>query len=125
MPLSEEEQRILQDIERSFYETDPAFARAVEASSLHRHAGRNCKLAAIGFILSLVLLLATFTRLPVLGFTGFLGMVSSAFVFVQNLRRAGGSSVTASGLRQGVSAASTQRLDRLAERWRDKFKREG
>lgn len=124
MPLSEEEQRILQDIERSFYETDPAFARAVETSTLHRHAGRNCKLAAVGFVLSVALLLATFTQVPVLGFVGFLGMVSSTFVFVQNLRRAGGPNVTASGLRQGVGAASSQRLDRLAARWRDRFKRE-
>ena len=31
MPLSEDEQRILDEIERSFYKHDPAFARNVKA----------------------------------------------------------------------------------------------
>ena len=40
MPLSEDEQRILHEIEQQFYETDPALARAVGSTSLYRHAFR-------------------------------------------------------------------------------------
>ena len=49
MPLSEDEQRILDEIERSFYKHDPAFARNVSTATLTRQAGRNCKLAALVF----------------------------------------------------------------------------
>jgi len=86
MPLSEDEQRVLQDIERSFYENDPAFARAVTNNGFD-HASRNCKLAAMCFVLCLVAMLFTFAHYPVAGFVGFLGMVVSAALFVQNLRR--------------------------------------
>ena len=42
VPLSEDEQRILHEIERRFYESDPAFASQVSQTTLYRHAGRNC-----------------------------------------------------------------------------------
>lgn len=87
MPLSEEEQRILQDIERSFYESDPAFARAVGESAPYLHAGRNARFAAAGFVASLAVLLATFTNAPLMGLVGFVGMVVCAAIFVRNVRR--------------------------------------
>jgi len=87
VPLSEDEQRILQDIERSFYENDPAFARAVTEGTLSRHAGRNCKLAGAGFAFSFIFMLVTFTHILLLGFLGFAGMVLCATLFVHNLRK--------------------------------------
>ena len=38
MPLSEDEQRILHQIEQQFYESDPAFAQQVSQTTLYRHA---------------------------------------------------------------------------------------
>jgi hypothetical protein len=89
MPLSEDEQRILQDIERSFYETDPKFAETVGSNSLYRHAGRNCKWAVAAFVVSLAVLLASFIRFPLIGFVGFVGMVAATVIFVKNIRRIG------------------------------------
>ena len=89
MPLSEDEQRILHEIERSFYEHDPAFARGVSKNTLYRHAGRNCKWAALGFAAGLVVLLASFASNLVVGFVGFLLMLGSALVFERNLRKMG------------------------------------
>jgi hypothetical protein len=89
VPLSEDEQRILHEIERSFYEHDPAFAREVSEKTLYRHAGRNCKWAAFGFVAGLVLLLASFASTPVVGFLAFLLMLGSALVFERNLRKMG------------------------------------
>lgn len=86
MPLSEEEQRILQDIERSFYESDPDFAQTVTDGVFNR-AARNTKIAALGFGLSLGVLLMMFARVPVVGLLGFVGMVACAAIFVQNSRR--------------------------------------
>jgi hypothetical protein len=89
MPLSEDEQRILQDIERSFYETDPKFAETVSRTTLYRHAGRNCKWAVVLFVISLVVLVTSFVDFPLIAFLGFMGMVAAAAVFVKNVRRIG------------------------------------
>ena len=89
MPLSEEEQRILHEIERSFYERDPDFARGVSETTLYRHAGRNCKWAALGFLLGLVLVVVSFVTVPLVGFLGFVLMLGFTLVFERNLRKAG------------------------------------
>ena len=89
MPLSEDEQRILHEIEQQFYESDPAFAREVAKTTVYRHAGRNLKWAALGFFVGFAVLIASFSSSVILGFAGFLVMLASAFVFERNLRRMG------------------------------------
>ena len=89
MPLSEDEQRILHEIEQQFYESDPAFARGVGKTTLYRHAGRNLKWAAAGFLMGFALLVTAFASSLFLGFVGFLVMLASAFVFERNLRKMG------------------------------------
>jgi len=56
MPLSEDEQRILADIERQFYEEDPKLAREVSRTSVYSHAGRQLKWAIAGIVVGLVLM---------------------------------------------------------------------
>ncbi|MGH9277988.1 MAG: DUF3040 domain-containing protein [Acidimicrobiales bacterium] len=89
MPLSEDEQRILHEIEQQFYESDPAFAREVAKTTVYRHAGRNLKWAALGFFCGLALLIATFAFNLLLGLAGFLVMLVCAVVFERNLRKMG------------------------------------
>ena len=89
MPLSEEEQRILSEIERRFYASDPKTAHQLSTTTLYRHAGRNCKWAAAGFIAGLAILLVSFASSLILGAIGFLIMLGSAFVFERNLRKMG------------------------------------
>ena len=89
MPLSEHEQRILQQIERSFYEHDPDFADRVRSETVYRHAGRNCKWSALGFVAGFVVLLLTFSSSLLLALAGLLAMFFSAIVFERNLRRMG------------------------------------
>ena len=89
MPLSEDEQRILQEIEQQFYEHDPAFAHNVGSTTLYRHAGRNLKWAALGFLGGFVVLIASFASSWVLGIIGFLVMFGCAAVFERNLRKMG------------------------------------
>lgn len=89
MPLSEDEQRILHQIEQQFYESDPAFAREVGKTTLYRHAGRNLKWASVGFAVGFALLVASFAFSLALGFAGFLVMLGCAFVFERNLRKMG------------------------------------
>src|SRR5207342_366588 len=72
MPLSEDEQRILHQIEQQFYESDPAFAQSVSQSTLYRHAFRRIKWSALMLL-----------------FGGFLIMLAAAFVIEKNARAMG------------------------------------
>ncbi|MEW6476396.1 MAG: DUF3040 domain-containing protein [Actinomycetota bacterium] len=99
MPLSEDEQRILQEIEAQFYANDPQLAQQVSETTLYRHASRNIKWAALGFVVGFVVLLTSFASSLFFGFIGFLAMLGCAFVIVSNLRKmgkAGLESITAS-----------------------------
>jgi|ERR1041384_4786949 len=89
MPLSEDEQRILQEIEAQFYATDPGLAQQVSETTLYRHAARSIKWAALGLVLGFALLVATFQASIFLGFLGFAAMVGAAFVIERNLRKMG------------------------------------
>jgi hypothetical protein len=123
VPLSEDEQRILHEIERSFYENDPAFARGVSQTTLFRHAGRNLKYAGLGFVAGTVLLVVSFASSLVLGMVGFLAMLGSAFVFERNLRRmgkAGWEQMTQSVRDKGIA----DMLGNTRNRLRDRFRRD-
>ena len=125
MPLSEDEQRILQEIEQQFYEHDPHLAREVGSTTLYRHAGRNLKWAALGFVGGLILMVASLVQFksPVLPFACFLVMLAAALFFQRNLYRIGRAgrqqwldSMRASGVKDYFGSAS--------RRVRDRFKRE-
>lgn len=85
MPLSEHEQRILEEIERSFYDDATAPENAARPAA---NASRNLKLSAVGFVAGLAIVIA-FIATTVVAFAGFLVMLGSAFVFERNLRRLG------------------------------------
>jgi hypothetical protein len=119
VPLSEDEQRILQEIERSFYDNDPAFAREVSTKTLYRHAGRNLKWATLGFVVGLAILVISFAQSLVLGFVGFLVMLGSAFVFERNARKMGKAGLQSVSQRTGnLSEMLGDRSKRLKERFR-------
>lgn len=124
MPLSEDEERILKDIEREFYENDPDFAREVGETTLYRHSWRNIKIALLGFVVGLVVLVMTLAVSFLLAFVGFLIMLASALVIERNARkmgRAGLESVTSS-LRSKSSLREV--LGTSSERMRERFKRD-
>ncbi len=87
MPLNENEERILQEIERRFYAHDPESAKRIGSTTLSRYLARNCRWAALGFIAGLIVLVVGFASSWVVGVVGFLVMVVSAVILVRNLRR--------------------------------------
>ena len=89
MPLSEHEQRILEEIERTFYQHDPVTARRFETETVSRQAARACEWAGLGFAAGLGLLLATFTDSVWLGGAGFLTMFVASLYFERNFRLLG------------------------------------
>lgn len=111
MPLSEDEERILQDIERTFYEQDPKFARSVETSHQSRAPKVPKKVAIATFVLGVVIVVTTFTSIPVVAFLGFILMMASAGIFVNAIVREKES---------GKAKLSAIFTDRLSEMRNDK-----
>jgi hypothetical protein len=64
-------------------------AQQVSETTLYRHASRNIKWAATGFIVGFVFLVATFTSSPFQGSIGFLAMLGCAYVIVSNVKKMG------------------------------------
>ncbi len=122
VPLSEEEQRILQEIERNFYDSDPAFAREVSTTTLYRHAGRNLKWAGAGFVAGLVILILGFTESVFLGFIGFLVMTACAFLFYVNLAKMGRAGLQTVSQKTGNI---TELMGKRSQKLKDRFRREG
>lgn len=89
MPLSEHEQRILQEIEQRFYANDPDRAKRLSEETLPRYLARNCRWAAAGMLAGVVILLVSLGTTLVLGIFGLALLLGSAIVFTQNLRRMG------------------------------------
>ena len=122
VPLSPEEQRILQEIEKSFYEHDPQFSRKVSESTIYRVAGRNLKWLALGFVASFAFMIWSLRNLA-LAVIGFLLMLTCAFFFERNLRKmgkAGLQSFMASLHAGGISG----RVGGAGKRVRDRFRRD-
>jgi Protein of unknown function (DUF3040) len=89
MPLSEEEQRILQEIEAHLSATDPDLVQQVSETTIYRHGARQIRWFSLLFVVGFALLVGTFATSLVLGFVGFLVMLVAALQIALNLRRLG------------------------------------
>ena len=89
MPLSEDEQRILNEIEENLSATDPKLVQQVSDTTLYRHAARVIKWSVVGFIAGLVLMIFTFTTTLILGIVGFVVMLGCALAIEHNVRKLG------------------------------------
>ena len=122
VPLSEDEQRILQEIEQQLYASDPQLARQA-STTVYRHAGRNLKWATLGFFVGLVFMVLTFASSTPLGIVGFLVMLGAALAFERNLRRMG-----KAGWRQWTdsmrAAGMKDALGNAQAKVRERFKRD-
>ena len=91
MPLSEDEQRILQQIEQQFYASDPDLAGEIGSHSVYAHCLRQMRWAAALFaagVAVLVISLVTITTF-VVSFGGFIVMLVAALWFERSLRKMG------------------------------------
>lgn len=124
VPLSEDEQRILDEIESHLYESDPRLAREVAETTVYRHAFRNIKWATLGFVAGIILMVWLLSTSYLLAFCGFLLMLLSLLVLEHNTRRLGrvgleqmSQTMRGGGLRSVVGGASA--------RMRERFGRDG
>lgn len=141
MPLSEHEQRQLEQIEQALYAEHPRFARRVRASDPRVHYRRRVLQAAFGFLIGVGLLVAgVATKDPWIGVAGFVVMLACSMWALSSYRHMSGIS-TGRGIspgrqgrqgrpgRQGrrTSKAPSQgggMMDRLEERWRRRQERD-
>lgn len=120
MPLSEHEQRLFEQIERSLAE-DPKFASAVRASDPRFHARRRIVVAAVLFLAGIALLIyGVVSKVAVLGVGGFVVMLGSVAFAMQSYRLSQNRDLRAVGgtATRRVRGRRSSIVDRLEERWR-------
>ncbi len=139
MPLSEEELRLLEQMERALVEEDPKLASTLRGTSMQRAARRRAMIAAAVFVVGLALLTTgVIASQPIVGVVGFVVMLGAATIGVTAIRhpavlnqpretRHEGFGVADGGRRQpkkrgprrpGSSRSSGSFMGRMEERWR-------
>ena len=96
MPLSEEELRLLEQMERALVAEDPKFASTLRGTRIRQHARRQMILGVLVFVVGVVLLMAGAVIPEIaLGVVGFVVMLGSAYFTLTSWR--GQSAAIASG----------------------------
>jgi hypothetical protein len=121
MPLSEQEQRLLEEMERSLYHNDADFVATVS----NRGGRRNYTAIVVGILVGLLGIAAIVTgvaiRLPVIGIAGFVVMFVGVLVAISAPRAAHGSEDVHAGSGRGpaapAGAAKPDFMQRMNERW--------
>ncbi|WP_310528660.1 DUF3040 domain-containing protein [Nocardioides sp.] len=140
MPLSEEELRLLEQMERALVEEDPKLASTLRGTTMQRVARRRAIIAGFVFALGMAALTTgVLAGQPIVGIVGFVIMLSAATIGVTALRNPammqqpmretrhvgfgvvdGGRQQRSRvrGLRRPRSTSSGSFMDRMEERWR-------
>lgn len=121
MPLSEDEQRILSEIEERLYESDPSLAKEVGSTTVYTAPLRSVRWATFGFFVGVIIMVVTLSTSFWLAFIGFLIMLGTALVFERGARSLGkvGIDQIAQTLRGGPGRGG---LSEPAQRLRDRLK---
>lgn len=129
MPLSEEEQRLLEQLEQALAAEDPRLASTLRGSKLRARARRIVVVAAVGFVAGVGLLMTgVIAASTPLGVLGFVLMVAGAYFFLtawksrdvdspQDPRQTPPSQPGHSG-RAGRTPSSDSFMHRMEERWK-------
>ena len=129
MPLSEHEQRLLEQMERALYAEDPKFVSSLRSTGPRPGSRRR---AAVGVLTALVgfglLVTGAATSLVVVGVVGFLAMLLGTFLVVTTMRPQPETPATAGpqatpGTKKSPKPQKAGFMDRVEERFRKR--REG
>lgn len=134
MPLSEHEQRLLDQIERGLYAQDPKLAHAVRATDPHTHYKRRMVKATIGFVAGVCLLMAgVISKIIPIGVAGFVVMLACCVWGLSGWKRMTGigddklphPSTRASDTGRSHRPSRARLMERLEERWRRRREQDG
>jgi hypothetical protein len=88
VPLSENEQRMLEQMERALYEEDPKFATQLKGSDARAFYRKRLAIAAVVFVVGVAALLGgAVAQIWPVGVVGFLIMLGAAWLGVSAWRR--------------------------------------
>jgi hypothetical protein len=133
VPLSEHEQRLLEQMERALYAEDPKFATSMRSARGGAGDRRRIVFGVIGLLVGLGLLVAgVAAKLVIVGVLGFLAMLGGIWLVISALRPAPEQSaasgagspsaptnITSRSRKSTRSKRSGESLsDRMEERWR-------
>jgi hypothetical protein len=129
VPLSEHEQRQLEQIEQSLYADHPRLARAMRAKDPKVHYRRRLVQASVGFVVGVGALVAgLLLKYAWLDIVGFVLMVGSSMWAMTSYRRMTGLMVdrrkAAVRDRKAARTANAGMMDRIEERWRRRQERD-
>ncbi|HVD52746.1 MAG TPA: DUF3040 domain-containing protein [Propionibacteriaceae bacterium] len=123
MALSDEEQRLLEQMEAALAAEDPKLVNALRGTSVRRVHRRRAAIAGVGFFAGLGLLIAGISINPFLSVLGFVIMVAAAVTAIYSWQHVGGNADAAQGrdrakTAQGSRADGQGFMDKMEERWR-------
>jgi Protein of unknown function (DUF3040) len=129
VPLSEHEQRQLEQIEQALYTDYPRFANAVRASDPRVHYKRRVVEAALGFLLGVGMLVAgVVTKYIWIGVAGFVVMLACSMWALTSYRHmtgvVAGRAPARPKERRGRRSTGGGMMERLEERWRRRQERD-
>jgi len=135
VPLSEHEQRMLEQMERALYAEDPKFASALEGSGLRTYTRRRVYQAVAGFLVGIALLMAGMVAKQVwLSVVGFLVMLGCAVLAVTGWRKApkpgeqpaaGAAGAPGTPHSRGQGRQKRSMMDRIEQRWQRRRDEQG
>jgi len=113
--LSDEEQRLLEQMEQALAADDPKLAHALRGTGVIKIHRRRALLAALGFVVGLAALVAGMETSPIVSILGFLVMLATAILAITSWQR-----VEADDAHSAPSRVTSDMgfMDRLEERWR-------
>jgi hypothetical protein len=127
VPLSEHEQRLLEQIERALVDDDPKFASTVRTGDRRLRARRKMQLGGLLVVVGLaVLVIGPVAHSVILGVLGFLVMLAGAVLGVLNYKTATGAvepGTTAGPASRGTGGRSRARRQPLKNRLEERFRR--
>ncbi|MGH1551079.1 DUF3040 domain-containing protein [Leifsonia poae] len=117
MPLSEHEQRLLEEMERSLYQNDADFVAKVggkRARPAYRSIVLGILLAVVGVI---VLVLGVWFQQPLVGILGFVVMFAGVLVAIAPGKRVAVEPGAAEPKRAKARGGQTGFMNRMNDRW--------
>lgn len=113
MPLSEQEQRLLEEMERGLYRNDADFVATVSGN----RGAPDYRMIVLGTLIGVVgivgIVVGVATRLPIIGVVGFVIMFCGVLLALRRSKQAG----PAPESDRRPSPARAGFMDRMNERW--------
>ena len=124
MALSDEEQRLLEQMEAALAAEDPKLVNALRGNGVRRVHRRRAALAGVGFFAGLALLIVGISTQPFLSVLGFVLMVAASVVAIYSWQHVGSAMDPGRGRDRAASAQGSRGpdgqnfMDKMEERWR-------